>query len=205
MIDSSPQWYLVCGAEKLNKYMLGSLFVFFNSLFYKTFTSKCYYLLDVREEKTRPETQMAPCLGYLSSHYIGRSFKPVSLCLHMHSCESVWLSIYYHISRCFQGIWLFSSFKKWENWGLEKWCSTSKVKFWAQLWWPQDPYSCAHSWQPSGEVLHMVSTCTVCSALIGEKTKCCPFGNGLIWQCNEEREWATCIIQYGSHQLHVVL
>lgn len=49
------------------------------------------------------------------------------LCSHMYSCDSMWLSICNCISICFQEIRLFSLFKRWGNWGSEKWCSMSNV------------------------------------------------------------------------------
>lgn len=118
--------------------------------------SKCYSILD-----TRKEALIASCLGYLSSHHDGHLFKLVSLCSHTDSCDSVRLSTYKHISMYFQEIRLFLSFSKGENRGSEKWYFMSKVKFWTQLWWPQNRYSFGHWSQPSEEFFHVQPTGSV--------------------------------------------
>lgn len=165
--------------------------------------SQCYSILDTREEALT-----APCLGYLSSHHDGYLFKLVSLCSHTDSCDSVRLSTYKHTSMCFQEIRLFLSFSKGENRGSEKWYSMSKVKFWAQLWRPQNRYSLGHWQQRSEEHFHVLPTGSVLrfdsredeilSILEGDAAK-------MKTQCNGGRQRATCIVQYGSHQPLMVL
>ena len=164
--------------------------------------SQCYSILDTREQALT-----ASCPGYLSSHHDGHLFKLVSLCSHMDSCDSVRLSTYKHISMCFQEIRLFLSFSKGKNRGSEKWYSMSKVKFWAQLWWPQNRYSLGHWRQPSEEPFHVLPTGSVLcfdsredeilSILEGAAAKMKTHNGG--------RQQATCIIQYGSHQPLMVL
>lgn len=118
--------------------------------------SKCYSILDAKKEAL-----IASFLGYLSSHHDGHLFKLVSLCSHTDSCDSVRLSTYKHISMYFQEIRLFLSFSKGENRGSEKWYFVSKVKFWAQLRWPQNHYSFSHWSQPSEEFFHLQPTGSV--------------------------------------------